>query len=387
MYRWLMSAVLAVFLTGLVAGQDIVYYYDRVTKKDKEQVRGTIEEESPKGIKIKVKDGKQFVSKLIQASDIREVTYKIPNVTALEWREPFGKERAARLATGKKRSELLGLALDKFAKLEEQARGTPNARRYLLYKIAEVTAVMAQNDPSKVDDAIKKLTDFKSNNATSWAIVPALKTLAKLQEDAGKTDDARKTYEELAELPDVPKDLKQESEILVGRLLLRGKKYADAQTRLEKLDGSMSADDAQKPFVLAFLAESKIGQNKLDGVEKQLKTVIASSSDGRLRGVAWALLGDYYRVKDQQAEAFWAYLRVDARYNDDPEAQAKALYYLAKLFDEYKKDPLRGKDCIRRLRDKRFAGTAYQKMLPPEEKTETEKEPKKGKKPVKKKDR
>jgi hypothetical protein len=48
-----------------------------------------------------------------------------------------------------------------------------------------------------------------------------------------------------------------------------------------------------------------------------------------------------------------------------------------------KKDASRAKDYIRRLRDKRFAGTEYQKLLPPEEKDETA-EPKK-KEPVKKK--
>ena len=71
------------------------------------------------------------------------------------------------------------------------------------------------------ETAIKLLTDFKQDAKNSWLILTALKTLARLQEDAGRTDDARKTYEELADLPDVPKELKQESEVLVGRLFLR----------------------------------------------------------------------------------------------------------------------------------------------------------------------
>jgi tetratricopeptide (TPR) repeat protein len=380
MHRWLTTAVLAASLAGLVKAQDIVTYHDRVTKKDNVEVRGKVEEESPSGIKVKIKEGKKEVVKVIAAGDIQTILYKVPDVTAIDFRRPFGRVVLAQKATGKKRSQYLEEALDGFTKLEERSRAHLAARRYMQYRAAEVLALLAQDDPGKMDAAIKALTDFKSGNATSWVIVPALKTLASLQEQAGKVDDARKTYEELADVPDVPKALKQESEVLVGRLLLRGGKPAEAQQRLEKLLGSMSADDAQKPFVQAYLAESKISQDKVAGVDKELNEVIRSSSDARLRGVAYNLLGDYYRKKGQPQDAFWAYLRVDALYNEDAEAQAKALFHLAKLFDEVKKDPIRGKDCLRRLREGRFAGTSYQKLLPPEEKTEPQPKKKAAKK-------
>jgi tetratricopeptide (TPR) repeat protein len=378
MYRWLTTAVLAACLAGLVKAQDIVTYHDRVTKKDNVQVRGKIEEESPAGIKIKVKEGKKEVVKVIAAGDIQTILYKVPDLAALEYRKPFNRLVYAQKETGKRRTKSLEEALDGFTKLEGQARGHLNARRYFQYKAAEVAALLAQDDPARVESAIKLLADFKASNATSWVIVPALKTLAQLQEQAGKVDDARKTYEELADVPDVPRALKQESAVLVGRLLLRGGKPADAQQRLEKLLATMSAEDAQRPFVQAYLAESKISQDRLTGVDRELAGVIQNSSDTRLRGVAYNLLGDYYRKKGQPQEAFWAYLRVDALYNEDAEAQAKALYHLAKLFDEVKKDPIRGKDCLRRLRDGRFAGTTYQKLLPPAPEEKTEAPVKKG---------
>ena len=182
----------------------------------------------------------------------------------------------------------------------------------------------------------------------------------------------------------MPKELKQESEILVGRLLLRGSKYEAAEKRLAKLAEGLSEGDAQKPFVQAYLAEAKIGQNKLEGVAKDLDNVIKGTSDGRLRGVAFNLLGDLHGKAGKLDDAFWAYLRVDALYNDDPEEQAKALYHLSALFDKVKKDPARGEECIKRLRDKRFAGTAYQKLLPPDK--DAEKETKKDKDDKKDKD-
>jgi hypothetical protein len=373
MQRWLMAAVLGLCLVGLATAQDVVTYYDRVTKKDRAEVRGKIVEESPAGVKIKL-PGKSGEIKLIPAGDIRHLTFtKMKDLPDADYRKPFNKEDKARGLKGKKRIATLEEALKDYAKLEADLRNeTTIARRYVQYRAAAARALLAQEDKSKVDEAIKALTDFKEVGATSWTIVPALKTLARLQEETGKTDDARKTYEALADLPDVPKALKEESEILVGRLLLRGGQFAAARKRLEKLAGSMSEGDPQKPFVDVYLVESKIGQDQLDGVDKALEKVIKSSSDARLRGTAYNLLGDYYRKKGQKDNAFWAYLRVDALYNEGPEAQAKALWYLSSLFDEVKKDPVRGKDCLRRLRDKRFEGTAFQKLAPKEAPAESD---------------
>jgi tetratricopeptide (TPR) repeat protein len=378
MIRRLMAAVLLAGVAAVATAQDAtVRFNDRVAKKKEEEIKGQILEESPAGIKIKGRVGreKETVTKLIATRDILRVEYKSEAVDVLTYKQPFSKEVAGRLATGKTRAKLLDEALQGYTKLEAALKDTPNPRRYLQFKIAEVTAVMAQDDVGKRDDAIKRLTDFKTNNPSAWTVVPALKTLAKLLEDAGQTDDARKAYEELAAMPEVPPDLKQESQILVGRLLMRGGKFADAQTRLEKLAGTLSDGDLQKPFVLAYVAESKIGQNKFDGVQKELDAVIKGSSDGKLRGVAYNLLGDLHRKSGRLDDAFWAYLRVDALYHDDIDEQAKALYHLADLFDKVKKDPARGKDCLRRLRDKRFVGTAFQKKLPPEkDETETKKD-------------
>jgi tetratricopeptide (TPR) repeat protein len=386
MHRWLLTALLTVGLAGLaLARQDSVNYFDRVAKKkDSVKITGKIEEESPAGIKIRVKEGKKEIVKEIPTADIEQIEYRVPEVTTLNFRAPFNKEALWRRSADKNRSKFLQEALDGYTKLEDEVRNHANARRYIQYKRAEVTALLAQTDPTKVQPAIKLLSDFKTLHPTGWQIVPALKTLARLLEDTGKIDEARKAYEELADVPGVPRPVKLDSEILVGRLLIRGGKFADAQQRLEKLLGSLSADDEQKPIVGTYLLESKMGQDKMDGLDRELAAVIKASSDGRVRGTAYNLLGDWYRKKSQPKEAFWAYLRVDTLYNDDPETHARALYHLAELFDKEKGNPIRARECLRQLRDKRFAGTTYQKMLPPEEKDKEESAVPK-KEPVKKK--
>jgi hypothetical protein len=359
--RTVLAGTLVLALAGLTWAQDIVTYKNHTTKKD-DDYRGTIEEEGPGGIKIKVKVGKETEVKQVKTGDIVSVYYQTKDVDKLTFKQPFGKQDLARRSSKAKRAELLTQATDLYGRLKEQLRDRPAARRYIEYKLAEVAVMQAEDDPSKVETAIKLLSDFKKDNPGSWQIVGALKTLARLQEDSGRVDDARKTYEELAAVPDVPRELKQESEILVGRLLLRTGKYADAEKKLEKLATTMSDGDAQRPFVQVYLLESQIGQDKKEGVEKQLKEVIRSSSDARLRGTAYNLLGDFYRKNGRAQDAFWSYLRVDAMYNEDAEEQAKALYYLTILFDKEKKDPVRGKECAARLQDKRFAGTTYQKL-------------------------
>jgi tetratricopeptide (TPR) repeat protein len=363
MKRWLLAAVLggwALAAGGSAWAQDTVRYIDRASKKEV-TVTGVIDQESPAGIKLKGK--KPADGKVIPALDVTQVIYKTAAVTALEFRAPFGKEDRALRETGKKREALLSDAQAGYEQLEGQLRDSANARRYIQYKIANIAALRAQDDPTKVDAAIKALSDFKAGNASGWEIVPALRTLAKLQEDSGKVDDARKTYEELAALPDAPNDVKQEADILVARLLLRTGKFADAEKRLKGLGASLAKDDPQRGFIQAYLAASHIGQNNLEGAGKQLTEAIRASRDGRLKGLAYNLLGDYSRKKGQPEEAFWQYLRVDALYNEDPEEQAKALYYLRELFDSQKRDPIRAKECARRLQaDKRLAGTVYQRL-------------------------
>lgn len=362
MIRKLTASALLAALASLALAQDIVHYNDRVTKKNNEKLVGTIEEESPSGIKIKVKDQ----VKLIPAADIVRVEYKPKGWAALDYRNPFGKEDRGRTSTGKTREKAYSEAMEGYTKLLPTMAEHLQARRYIEFRIADLTAVMAQDEPAKREEAIKLLTAFEASHPTAWTIVPALKTLARLLEDASRGDEARKAYEKLAAIPDVPADLKQESEILVGRLLLRGGRFADAETRLAKLATKMSAGDAFKPFVDAYLVEARIGQDKLDGAKKQLDAVIKGTSDPKLRSVAYNLLGDLHRKSGRLDDAFWAYLRVDAMFPEEIEEQAKALYYLGELFDRVKKDPARAKECHRRLREPRFAGTTFQKLLSPE---------------------
>jgi predicted negative regulator of RcsB-dependent stress response len=352
--------------------------YSDVATKDGE-IDCKIEKDSPGGIQVKTKSGKTLT---VASGDVRAVEYDVGKGLVSDFRAPQFKLETALTKTGEARKKALNAELENFKELHKKVTGNPDARSFVEYKIAETMALLAEADGkidvTKRDEAIKQLKTFADNNARRWTIVPALKTLARLQEEGKQIDGALETYKKLAGV--VPKEQKADVDLLVGRLMMRTNRFKEAETQLSGVLEKMSDDNPQKPLVRAYLAKAKISLGNLTGVEKELTGLINGTSDARLRGAAYNLLGDLHYKAGKNEDAFWAYLRVDALYNEDPEEQAKALYYLSDLFTKIKKaDPGRADDCARRLRDKRFAGTEYQARLIAE-KGDTEKEKKEEKK-------
>jgi tetratricopeptide (TPR) repeat protein len=344
--------------------KDTVYVTKRGAKQP-DEINGSIIDESPGGIKIQIRMGKDVSVQSIPTIAIEGVRYDPgeSSISPLEFRQPINLvDRARAEPKGKTRTKMLNDAQTKLKDLESRVRARNNVRRHVQFKLAEVAYLMAQDDPSQVDMAIRQLIDFRTANPAAWQLLSALKMLATLQEDTGRFDEARQSYEQLTELPDVPADIKLEAGILVGKLLLRSGKAADAQKRLQKLASSASSDSPQISFVRAYLVASQIAQDNLSGTDKELASLIAGNSDPRLRGLAYNLLGDFHLKKSQADEAFWNFLRVDVQYNEDPEQHARALYHLANLYDKVKQDPIRGQDCLNRLMDQRFDGTEYRKL-------------------------
>jgi hypothetical protein len=347
------------------AADDRITYHDQATNKDVE-VLGTIQEETPAGIKVKGRSGVVTISSL----DVRSVIYQSGKVTALEFRQPLGKELRA-LQPGQKPAERLKLldeSLLGYRTLDAQLKDEANAHRYLQYRIAAVQALQARDDVTKIDAAIAALTTYKTDFGTGWEVVPALKLLGQMMEEKGDPQGASKVYEELAIIPDLPKEVKQESEILVVRLLLRGGKFADAESKIKGLKTSLAKDAPQQLFLDLCLVQSQMGLGKLSEAEPQLLGVLKAATDPAQRGVAHNLLGDYWLKKEKPEEAFWHYLWVDVLYHQDREEHSKALYQLSKLFDKVKNDPIRAEECRKRLLSSECTGTSYQRRAADEKK-------------------
>jgi predicted negative regulator of RcsB-dependent stress response len=353
MKRILLSLFVISFAAASSQAQDVVVRRDPRGGKDV-TVSGTIEQESPAGVKIKV--GKE--SQLIPAEDILHVAYRLPNVSEIEFGTPYGKEQQAMTKTGAARKAELADVLKQYQDLEKKVKGTPNALRYIQYRLAMLAVDRAKDDPAV--DAVAALNAFRTANSGGWEITPATKAAADLLEAKGDAAGARAAYEELAANPDAPENVQLAANLQVARLLSRDNKNADAEQKLKAVAASLKADDPQRTYVQVSLAQTQVAQGNLKAAEAPLKAAVAGAGDDHLKALAYNALGDYYLKNKQPDEAFWQYLRVDAVYNQDREEHARALYHLWKLFETVRADQPRSNESLQRLEDKALAGTDYQ---------------------------
>ncbi len=360
MKRFIVLGVLAVGAAigsvAPVAAQEEVKVFDHLTKKES-VVKGTIDSESPEGIKIKV--GSDV--KVILAVDVKHVLYKLGTVKGYEYNGPFAKETKA-LDPATKRADRIKLLADARAEFEllvPRLVNTPNAARFIQFKVVQIAAFQAKEDPAQLETAVKLLLAFKTEHDKGWELVPALKLLAEVQEAKGDVAEAKQTYGELAKIPGQPKELKQEAVLLEAQLSVRTGEFDKAEKSLDALRTELSPNDPQRPFVLMYLAQCQMAMNKLNDVEANLKGALASSTEGEVRCQAHNALGDFYRKKNLNEDAFWEYLRVDTLYSQNRNEHAKALYYLSKLFVDVKKDKVKSQEYLEKL--KLLDGTEYAK--------------------------
>jgi hypothetical protein len=369
----LILGTLMLAMAAVARAEDEVTYREPGAAKDAD-VKGKIEAESPAGITIKTRMG----SKMVPALDVVSVIYETATVGRVDWRKPAYKEEQAAKPGLKpeKRRELLEESLAAYREVAAKVKGVANAHRYIQYRIAAVLAMLAQGDTTRQEAAITALTSFKNDYSSGWEIVPALKLLAQALESKGDAAAASKVYEELAAIPELPAEMKQDSEAQQVRMLLRGGKFADAEAKVKALKATLPKGSPQQVFLDICLVQSQMARGDLTQAEPQLTAVLQASQDAIQRGIVHNLLGDYCRMKERSEDAFWHYLRVDVLYPQDREEHARALYYLATLFDKVKNDRFRSDECHKRLLGPEFNGTTYQRKAQEEKKRKAQEEKK-----------
>jgi hypothetical protein len=260
--------VAGVLAPGRSGAEDFVYVWDEMAKKEVD-VRGTIDRESPAGIRIKTRS---MGIKDIPALEVRGVMYQ-SKILPPEFRPVRGLELRALQPDAKpmQRTAQLQKALQGYKDLDAQVKDEPKVHRYLQFKIAELTALLARDDPGKEDAAVAGLKAYKAEFANGWEIVPCLRLLAQVLEGRGDVEGASQAYAELSALPEIPGDLKQQSDILGVRLLMRARKYANAEKRLKELEKELAKDDPQRTYLEVCLVQSQLAQGNLGTAETQLQ--------------------------------------------------------------------------------------------------------------------
>jgi hypothetical protein len=342
-------------------GQDAIHYFDRQTKKN-EILKGTITSETPAEVTCKPSAGGKAM--MIRSADISEIEYQYHDtgkIARLQWTRPTNALRRARVTTKPAdRDREVKTALEAFRELAPLVAENKTWTRNVQFGIAEALALQAEGDAAGVDPAISALKKFRADHGDGWQLVKATKMLVRLLELKGDEAGAQATYTEMADNPSAPKEVRQEFGLLVVRHLLLKGKHAEAATKAKAIQQGLADDDPQAVKLKVYLAACDIAASKLDGVEQVLKAVVEGAADDDVKALARNTLGDYYRSRGQGEKAFWEYLWVDIHYNEDREELAKALYYLARLFADVRKEPARAKECLDRLCDeKQFGGLEY----------------------------
>jgi hypothetical protein len=351
----------ALFSAPVARGQDKIHYFDRQTKKD-EVASGAITEETPAEVTYRPAGGGKPVA--IRAADISEIEYQYHDnekYAKIQWTRPTNALRRAKAATKPAdRKKELETALEAFQELAPLVTGNKVWNRHVQFGIAEVLALQAEDDPAKRDAAAEALKKFKSEHGNGWQLVKATKMLVRMLELKGDEAGAQAAYAELADNEAAPLEVRHEFGLMVVRYLLRKGKHAEAATKARAIQQGLAANDPQAVKLKVYLAACDIAAGKPDGAEKALRAVLESGADNDVKALARNTLGDYYRAQGQPDKAFWEYLWVEVHYNQDREEVSKALYYLAKLFAEVRKDPVRARECLERLSDeKQFGGLEY----------------------------
>ena len=330
------SALITLLVFSLTArAQDTIHYLDRKTMKEVSSA-GTIQDENPGGVTYK--PGTAAAPRQVSALDLIDIEYEVPGRVNLLYKSAASAERRASSPTAKDadRKPAVEDALKNYqAVLAELPREKYKfAERHLQFKLAKLQAQLAGETSEDADAAIESLSSFVKKYADGWQISQAARLLARLQMSKGDADGARKTYEGLAAIDTIPRQVRQDCEFLIAEALINGKKYAEAQKKLQGLAQGLSADDPQAARARIYLAECLGVSGKLQEGVAQLEAIISKTTDKKLLGLAYNALGDCYRLNNRNKDALWPYLWVDVIYHQDRQEHQKAMEQLARLFDE-----------------------------------------------------
>lgn len=346
---WLL-AWMALSAPSELRAEDTIRYLDRKTAKEAAPASGTIIEESPAHVVYKQAG---LATREIAATDIIDIMYDVPASVRLIYRSALGDERkiADPASKEEERKKALSEALKSYQEILPRLAGEKSkfAERHVQYRIARLLARRAEEDPSQLESAMAALRKFIKEHADGWQISHCVDVLAQLQLERGENEAARKTYEALAALANISGELRQECELRIIDLLLRSKKFAEAESRLQAVRKSVPANEPQATRLAIYQAKCLGAAGKLAEAVAQLESILAKTTDKDVKALTYNALGDCYRWNSKPKDALWPYLWVDVIYHQDRQEHAKAMAELAKLFEE-QGDAVRAKEYKDRLK-------------------------------------
>lgn len=266
------------------------------------------------------------------------------------------------------------LAIDAYTKALTELKSTnPDLKADIEYLIARTVARQALTDPSKQEDAIKRLEAFRKAHGDSFRYFEATDFLARVQLEKKDYDGAKATFATMEQAP--WSDYKMAALIGNARVQFRQGQFGpalEAFNQVIAMPGTSESETSRKHEAMLGKAICLQQQSQFAEAITVLDEVIdkVSPEDKRVQAEAYVRQGDCLQQTGKPKEALFAYLKVDVLYRQESAAHAEALYNLAKLWKVIGQTS-RGEDANAELQ-KEYPNSEWAKKAPAATTTATE---------------
>lgn len=256
-------------------------------------------------------------------------------------------------------------AIDGYLKSQQTAKSpSANFKNDLEFGIARATGKMALSDSSKVDEAIKKLEDFKSKQGDHYRYYDGVNLLGQLYVAKKDFAKAKAAFDTLGKAP--WKDYQMAAKIALGRMALAENNLDEAVSQYDavvSMQPEGPVEESQRQEAVLGKARVLIVQKKYDDALKLLDEVIdkAAIDDVKVNAEAFMRKGDCLREQGADDDALLAYLLVHVTFSSEKALHPEALYRLALLFEK-KGDKARAEEAREILRSE-YENSDWTKQL------------------------
>lgn len=336
----------------LVLSAPVARSAETINRKRDKPLTGDVTEVSKTEVTIKVKNPK-------------EETLRIPaiDIQSISW---TGEPPEANVARSDDTGGRYQRAIDGYQKSIQSSKATnPLSKVELEYGVTRATARMALSEPAKIDEAIKRLEEFRSKHGDHYRYYEAVGLLGRLYLAKKEFPKAQVAFDALAKAP--WKESQLAAKIAIGRMLQADEKPDQAIAAFDAVIGE-SADgksgESQRQEAMLGKAQVLIAQKKYDGAQKLLEEVIdkADADDAKVMAEAYLRLGDSLREQGKDKEALFAYLHVDVLFSSERACEAEALFHLTRLFEKTGQKA-RAAELRDKLEGEEFRNTEWARQL------------------------
>lgn len=345
--RWMiLSLVGTVLLGGAITPVSAI---DTITRKSSRKHGGEITAMTRNDVTIK-ESGKDATT--IPLEDIQSIDW---TENSLDYKDGLRYETSGRLKE----------ALDSLVKARAGAIVRDYYKGELDFVIARVTARIALADPSRREEAVKKLEAFQKSFSEHYRLYESAQYLGKVQQARQDYAAAREAFDLMTKASAATTKL--DGRIAQARLMLAEEQFDEALTRFSEIATNAKDDNpaekSRKLQALVGQARCLMGKGQHQEALTALEDIInnGAADDVAVQAEGSLQIGNCLMALGRNKSAILAYLKVDLLFERETAAHAEALFQLTRAFRAVdQKD--RADDIAAKLRQ-RYPNSDWTKKL------------------------